>query len=298
MVSGVFIDTKFYLFSRRNPSGKVCRPLPLYANSVILDSVPYFKDRGYPISRCHSLTCRNPYLVLSGEFAEGVAKSLDHYPFEKSDQEEDCDYLSDSDLEEDVEVLEPTAKTYRAAVENQDSGVATIDGSRNELDHQGKVVVLRSVPYLTSVKVLFYLLHLPLTEPFDRFRAVVMYLYTGEIDFAPFGSKENRELRAPELLPKEEGTIPRPSPKSIYRIADMVRVRDGRRDDYELTKFVQTVRYARTQGTSVWGYQERYEIMRCYRGNVFEVYLSVSLWHVCNRKSLMYQPLIQVPGDD
>ena len=49
-----------------------------------------------------------------------------------------------------------------------------------------------------------------------------MYLYTGEIDFAPFGSKANRELRTPELLSKEEDTIPRPSPKSIYRIADMV----------------------------------------------------------------------------
>lgn len=153
-----------------------------------------------------------------------MAKSLDHYPFEDSDQEEDCDYLSDSDLEEDVEVVEPATKVHRVTAENQDSGssVATIDGSRNELDHRGKVVILRSVPYLTSVKVLFFLLYLPLTEPFGRFRAIVMYLYTGEIGFAPFGSKENRELRAPELLSKEEGTVPRPSPKSIYRIADMV----------------------------------------------------------------------------
>ena len=51
-----------------------------------------------------------------------------------------------------------------------------------------------------------------------------MYLYTDEIDFAPFGSKANRQLRIPELVSREAGTIPRPSPKSIYRIADMVRV--------------------------------------------------------------------------
>ena len=50
-----------------------------------------------------------------------------------------------------------------------------------------------------------------------------MYLYTGEIDFAPFGSKANHELRTPELLSTGEGTIPRPSPKSVYRVADMVR---------------------------------------------------------------------------
>ena len=49
-----------------------------------------------------------------------------------------------------------------------------------------------------------------------------MYLYTDEIDFAPFGSKANRELRIPELVSGEADTIPRPSPKSIYRIADMV----------------------------------------------------------------------------
>ena len=55
------------------------------------------------------------------------------------------------------------------------------------------------------------------------FQAVVMYLYTDEIDFAPFGSKANRELRIPELVSGEADTIPRSSPKSIYRIADMVR---------------------------------------------------------------------------
>ena len=49
-----------------------------------------------------------------------------------------------------------------------------------------------------------------------------MYLYTGEIDFAPFGSKANRELRTPELLSAVEEIIPKPSPKSIYRVADMV----------------------------------------------------------------------------
>jgi hypothetical protein len=51
-----------------------------------------------------------------------------------------------------------------------------------------------------------------------------MYLYTDEIDFAPFGSRTNRELRIPELASGNADTIPRPSPKSIYRIADMVRV--------------------------------------------------------------------------
>ena len=60
-----------------------------------------------------------------------------------------------------------------------------------------------------------------------------MYLYTDEIDFAPFGSRVNRELRIPELVSEEADTIPRPSPKSVYRIADMVRV-NNHGGDYKL----------------------------------------------------------------
>ena len=43
--SGVFIDTKFYLFSRRKSSGEVFRSRPLFANSKTLKSVRYFDDR-------------------------------------------------------------------------------------------------------------------------------------------------------------------------------------------------------------------------------------------------------------
>ena len=148
-----------------------------------------------------------------------MTKSLDHDPFEDSDQEEDYDYLSDSDLEDEVEIAEPVTRTHNSTRESQNSSV--VKGFRNELNRQGKVVVLRGVSYLTSVRVLFSLLYF-LTR-LGSFRAIIMYLYTGEIDFAPFGSKANRELRSLELLSTEEDTIPRPSPKSIYRIADMVR---------------------------------------------------------------------------
>ena len=57
-----------------------------------------------------------------------------------------------------------------------------------------------------------------------------MYLYTDEIAFAPFGSTTNRKLRIPELVSGDADTIPRPSPKSIYRIADMVRIDNGIND--------------------------------------------------------------------
>jgi len=49
-----------------------------------------------------------------------------------------------------------------------------------------------------------------------------MYLYTGVIEFAPFGSKENRRSRSAEIVTLSDDKVPRPSPKSIYRLADKV----------------------------------------------------------------------------
>ena len=42
--SGTFIDTKFYVFSRREPSGRVSSPRALFCNGRILDAIPYFSS--------------------------------------------------------------------------------------------------------------------------------------------------------------------------------------------------------------------------------------------------------------
>jgi len=47
--SGRFVDTKVVLFSRRDSTGRVCKPRALYANSHVLQSVPYFKDCEFPL---------------------------------------------------------------------------------------------------------------------------------------------------------------------------------------------------------------------------------------------------------
>ena len=49
-----------------------------------------------------------------------------------------------------------------------------------------------------------------------------MYLYTNVIEFAPFGSEENRRSRSTEIVSLSDESVPRPSPKSIYRLADKV----------------------------------------------------------------------------
>ena len=88
--------------------------------------------------------------VLSGAFAEGVTKGLGYEPSENSDLCEDYDYVSDSDLEDDSEAAESATGNHDPAGKNQNSNVNT--GNRSELAHQGKVVTLQGVSYLTSVR--------------------------------------------------------------------------------------------------------------------------------------------------
>ena len=82
-----------------------------------------------------------------------MTKSLDHDPFEDSDHAEDCDYLSDSDLEDEIEVTEPVKKDHRTENQNKNNLSATGGPFHSELSHEGKVVVLRGVSYITSVRM-------------------------------------------------------------------------------------------------------------------------------------------------
>ena len=54
-----------------------------------------------------------------------------------------------------------------------------------------------------------------------RFQALLRYLYTDEIEFAPWGSAKGRKVRALDPVSESYG-IPKPSPKSIYRLAAKV----------------------------------------------------------------------------
>ena len=54
------------------------------------------------------------------------------------------------------------------------------------------------------------------------FEALLYYMYTGEIYFAPFGSEANRDYRVSEKPNWEMDSPPKISPKSIYRLADKV----------------------------------------------------------------------------
>jgi len=58
VTSGTFVDTKFYVFSRREVSGRVGSPRALYCNSRVLGTVPYFSACGYQKLIRHFLSNR------------------------------------------------------------------------------------------------------------------------------------------------------------------------------------------------------------------------------------------------
>ena len=61
ITSGTFIDTKFYVFSRRETSGCVGSPRALYCNSRVLSTVPYFSSCWYRVSPRHCMpNCISP----------------------------------------------------------------------------------------------------------------------------------------------------------------------------------------------------------------------------------------------
>ena len=166
------------------------------------------------------------------------------------------DYEDDSDLEEDDnddggDILDDESAGFPQAVtekprnssdivvlENLDaksnessdiSSVSDLDslfsessdtkGETETASHVGKVVVIDDVAFVTYVGLLSPYSRTKITC--NRFQAVLRYLYTDEIEFAPWGSTERRKARTLEKISESYG-IPKPSPKSVYRLANKV----------------------------------------------------------------------------
>ncbi|KAF9645620.1 hypothetical protein BDM02DRAFT_3262815 [Thelephora ganbajun] len=210
--SGRLEDTKIILYSRRDSSGTVYRPRALYASSHVLKTVPYFNDRR-PLSTSLTDRAANDALrVLFGTFAEAESKNFSE-AIDDTESVEDYGYYSDSDLEEDDDHIVNLAIQPKETIPLRghpfdpfcfslgDDKSTHTHGERKEHPEEGKVIKIQDVAFVT-------------------FQAFLFYLYTSQIEFAPHGSERNRRSRTAEILSVSKDSIPRPSPKSIYRLAD------------------------------------------------------------------------------
>jgi len=100
---------------------------------------------------------------------------------------------------------------------------------------------------------------------------MLRYLYTDEIEFASWGSAERREARALEKISESYG-IPKPSPKSVYRLADKVM---SSHLPYQLGLTLPLVRHTRVERACVATDQTRSIHVQHHRGSVQQVHLLV-----------------------
>ncbi|EMD33598.1 hypothetical protein CERSUDRAFT_98161 [Gelatoporia subvermispora B] len=238
ITGGIFVDTKVYCFSRRWSSGRVDKPLPLYANSIALrHASQYFQA------------------LLSGAFREGGITNLSAgYPCASSEFVYDYDYESDSDLDEQ-EGKDPDLETEPVATQPCDNEQApaeeTLDDLAGPSDTSTCVadaaVALPSSPspgnisssapmsQVTDVSAL----NMPPSElqvfgkgrticvqdiAYKTWQALIFYIYFGEVKFAPLKSQG---VTTPE--PQDAWSAPLCSPKSMYRLADKYGLEDLRK---------------------------------------------------------------------
>ena len=154
-----------------------------------------------------------PPEVLSGAFSESEIKDFSE-AVDDGGFAEDYGYSSDSDLEEDWDFENP------APLEDQSKprGREALYGQYKEHVQMGMVIRVQDVAFITYV----YPLSNFLLSQWVEASKLSYFIYT------PIRSRSRRlDLRKTASqgalrLFGNEGKIPRPSPKSVYRLADKV----------------------------------------------------------------------------
>lgn len=171
--SGRFTDTKIILYSRRSTSGTVSKPKALYANSHVLKSVAYFNDRGFYLS-ISRWQCKLAHLleVLSGEYAESEQKDFSE-PIDENEPAENYGYCSDSDLENDEDIVNTAGKPLKKATllksspieplppPTNDKKSPLIYGEWDDSSSKGMVIKIRDVAFITYASSNIYRHHTP-----------------------------------------------------------------------------------------------------------------------------------------
>ncbi|OSX63385.1 hypothetical protein POSPLADRAFT_1039520 [Postia placenta MAD-698-R-SB12] len=198
---GSFADVELSLFSRRLAPGKVGHPRPVYANSVVLKRTsPYF----------HGL--------LEGGFVEGdVNAGLPSFPIST----DEYGYESDSDLEDDGIDENDVENEHEMAQRSRDSSPSPQleDGNR-----KGKEIARsHSIPAREASRRSLRRIMIK-DSAFNTWQWVVVYMYTGQVVFAPLKS-QGLDDRASQRAQYRSNFPYHPlpcSPKSMYRLADIL----------------------------------------------------------------------------
>ncbi|KAG2159388.1 uncharacterized protein EDB93DRAFT_1115422 [Suillus bovinus] len=190
---GQLIDTQFYLFSvrsKRDSEGNATNLQALFADDEALTTgSEYFSN----------LLSENPSNDSS------VVEYQDYHACEGGISLDEYGYASDSDLDEEEEETDETVQDNERCAE-----VSAEQVSRTE---SIKSLTTKRTPCIIPGRRL-----LVTDTAFNTWRALLDYLYTDEIVFAPLRSQASKSARRRSL-----GEAPSCSPKSMYRLACKIR---------------------------------------------------------------------------
>ncbi|EGN91845.1 hypothetical protein SERLA73DRAFT_191909 [Serpula lacrymans var. lacrymans S7.3] len=187
--SGVFIDTKFYVYSQRGRKGGAKMPVSIFANSSIL--------------RASSVLLRYE-LEHTRAFHSCIAE-LDDDSVMRSKDDAEYSYENDSDLDDTENHAD------LSDLDDKSSSSVKTFGS----DELTLIPPARPVPtFRISGRTL-----LVKDYAFKTWQALIFYLYTGAIAFSNLKSEETTNMA--------DTCTPFPcSPKSMYRLADKFGLED------------------------------------------------------------------------
>ncbi|PSS38150.1 hypothetical protein PHLCEN_2v10 [Hermanssonia centrifuga] len=189
-----FLDIIFHVFTRKLPSGRVCKPRAVYSNSRILKSSSvYFRG------------------LLSGGFAESTSLSTTgKFPSNQDEYTDAYEFDSDSDLEEgldddEVPAVSPIGEPPAPSVIQ---GIPPSSSAEAASPQLKRAVVIRSAAA-------------------DTWQALMFYIYTHKVYFLPLQSNGSN-MRQQARSDHEKKYLNRPmcSPKSMYRLADIVGIEE------------------------------------------------------------------------
>ena len=229
ITSGTFIDTKFWVFSKRNSKpGYAGEPKALFVNGHVAKRVRRLGTRAAVFLIYPRLDIDSFAVLDEREIKENLRV---RFPTDRKPYASDYDYEDDSDLEEEDEEGisddEPTGAQVVTEKPRNDPNVVSVEGSNAKSDessdiisvsdldslfsepfdekgevgvassaHVGKVVVTEDVAFVTLVGFHPFRCITHTEIACNRFQALLRYLYTGEIEFASWGSAERRKARS------------------------------------------------------------------------------------------------------
>jgi len=132
IASGKFVDTKFWVFSKRSSrSGRVGEPKALFANGHVVRNVSQLGARAFFIPNCYGSPSHWFIVLNQRESGENLRTQ---FPVDRRSSTRDYDYDADSDLEED-EDWDPSdiedTRVVPSKYKSDKSDSATLIGSQN-----------------------------------------------------------------------------------------------------------------------------------------------------------------------